>query len=84
MPPATVSIDGGLRKNAVGTRDIVFLLVSAAAPLTIVVGIAPLALAVGGVGAPVIYIVAALSLALFAIGFMALTRHVNSYSGFYG
>jgi amino acid transporter len=84
VPPPPVSVDGGLRKNAVGTRDIVFLLVSAAAPLTIVVGIAPLALAVGGVGAPVIYIVAALSLALFAIGFMALTRHVNSYSGFYG
>src|SRR6476620_11307102 len=73
-----------LKKNAIGTRDIVFMLVSAAAPLTIVVGIAPLALAVGGVGAPVIYLAAAAGLALFAIGFMALTRHIQSYSGFYG
>lgn len=61
-----------------------FLLVSAAAPLTIVVGVAPLALAVGGPGAPIIYVVAALVLGLFAVGFMALTRHVQSYSGFYG
>ncbi len=83
-PPATVSVDGGLKKNAIGTRDIVFMLVSAAAPLTIVVGIAPLAIAVGGVGAPAIYLVAALGLWLFAVGFMALTRHVVSYSGFYG
>jgi amino acid transporter len=73
-----------LKKNAIGTRDIVFMLVSAAAPLTIVVGIAPLALAVGGVGAPSIYIAGALGLALFAVGFMALTRYVRSYSGFYG
>ena len=83
-PHATSSSEAGLKKNAIGTRDIVFMLVSAAAPLTIVVGIAPLALAVGGVGAPAIYIAAGLSLALFAIGFMALTRHVHSYSGFYG
>jgi amino acid transporter len=83
-PPATSSPEAGLKKNAIGTRDIVFMLVSAAAPLTIVVGIAPLALAVGGVGAPSIYIAAAIGLGLFAIGFMALTRHVQSYSGFYG
>lgn len=83
-PPATSAPAAGLKKNAIGTRDIVFMLVSAAAPLTIVVGIAPLALAVGGVGAPAIYLAAAVGLALFAIGFMALTRHVQSYSGFYG
>lgn len=83
-PPTSPARPAGLKKNAIGTRDIVFMLVSAAAPLTIVVGIAPLALAVGGVGAPVIYIAAGLGLALFAIGFMALTRRVHSYSGFYG
>jgi amino acid transporter len=84
VPSTEISPEAGLKRNAIGTRDIVFMLVSAAAPLTIVVGIAPLALAVGGVGAPAIYLFAALGLALFAIGFMALTRHVQSYSGFYG
>ena len=83
-PHTTITPRAELKKNAIGTRDIVFMLVSAAAPLTIVVGIAPLALAVGGVGAPVIYLAAAAGLALFAIGFMALTRHIQSYSGFYG
>lgn len=84
VPPAGADPRTELKKDAIGTRDIVFMLVSAAAPLTIVVGIAPLALAVGGVGAPVIYIAGALGLALFAVGFMALTRHIQSYSGFYG
>lgn len=83
-PHASPAPGTELKKNAIGTRDIVFMLVSAAAPLTIVVGIAPLALAVGGVGAPAIYLVAALGLTLFAVGFMALTRHIQSYSGFYG
>lgn len=80
----TAHPEAGLKKDAIGTRDIVFMLVSAAAPLTVVVGVAPLALAVGGAGAPAIYIAGALGLGLFAIGFMALTRHVVSYSGFYG
>ncbi|MDP5225688.1 MULTISPECIES: APC family permease [Arthrobacter] len=84
QPTASGAPQAGLKKNSLGTRDIVFMLVSAAAPLTIVVGVSPLALAVGGAGAPVIYVAAALGLALFAVGFMALTRHILSYSGFYG
>lgn len=84
QPHASGPSPAGLKKNSLGTRDIVFMLVSAAAPLTIVVGVSPLALAVGGPGAPVIYIAAALGLSLFAVGFMALTRHILSYSGFYG
>ncbi|MFJ3957397.1 APC family permease [Arthrobacter sp. NPDC090010] len=84
QPTASGPSQAGLKKDSLNTRDIVFMLVSAAAPLTIVVGVSPLALAVGGPGAPVIYVAAALGLALFAVGFMALTRHILSYSGFYG
>ena len=39
--PELTTPDRGLKKDALGTADIAFMLVSAAAPLTIVVGIAP-------------------------------------------
>ena len=73
----------GLKKNVLGTTSITFIVVSAAAPLTIIAGIAPLAISIGGVGTPSAYIIAGLVLALFAVGFMAMTKHVKALGGFY-
>ncbi|MGO4534688.1 APC family permease [Leifsonia sp. 2MCAF36] len=73
----------GLRKNALGTGSIVFVVISAAAPLTIVAGIAPLAILIGGIGAPLIYTLAGVVLGIFAIAFMAMTRYVKALGGFY-
>ena len=73
----------GLRKNALGTWGIVFMVISAAAPLTIVAGVAPLAILIGGVGAPVVYTFAGVVLGIFAIAFMAMTRYVKALGGFY-
>ncbi|CAM5483358.1 APC family permease [Leifsonia shinshuensis] len=72
-----------LRRNALGTGGIVFMVISAAAPLTIVAGVAPLAILVGGVGAPLVYTFAGVILGVFAIAFMAMTRHVRALGGFY-
>ncbi len=79
MPPA----DGALRTNALGTGGIVFMVISAAAPLTIVAGIAPLAILIGGIAAPLVYTVAGIVLGVFAIAFMAMTRYVKALGGFY-
>ena len=73
----------GLRKNALGTWGIVFMVISAAAPLTIVAGVAPLAILIGGIGAPVVYTIAGITLGIFAIAFMAMTRYVKALGGFY-
>lgn len=73
----------GLKKDVLGTASIAFIVVSAAAPLTIIAGIAPLAMSIGGVGTPSAYIIAGLVLALFAVGFMAMTKHVRALGGFY-
>ncbi|HWU46176.1 MAG TPA: APC family permease [Humibacter sp.] len=73
----------GLRKNALGTWGIVFMVISAAAPLTIVAGVAPLAILIGGVGAPIVYTLAGVILGIFAIAFMAMTRYVKALGGFY-
>lgn len=80
-PPT--SSDGGLKRNALGTGGIAFLVISAAAPLTVMAGVAPVALNVGGIGAPVGYLLAGLVLTVFAVGFMAMTRHVKASGGFY-
>ncbi|MCG8967528.1 APC family permease [Streptomyces sp. CL12-4] len=73
----------GLRRASLGVADIAFFVVSAAAPLTVMAGVAPLAIGIGGVGAPVGYLIAGATLALFAVGFTAMTRHVRHGGGFY-
>lgn len=80
-PPT--SSEGGLKRNALGTGGIAFLVISAAAPLTVMAGVAPVALNVGWIGAPVGYLLAGLVLTVFAVGFMAMTRHVKASGGFY-
>ncbi|KQO96795.1 APC family permease [Leifsonia sp. Leaf264] len=72
-----------LRRNALGTGGIVFMVISAAAPLTIIAGVAPLAILIGGVSAPLAYTVAGIILGIFAIAFMAMTRYVKALGGFY-
>lgn len=79
-PPASA---GALRTNALGTGGIVFMVISAAAPLTIVAGVAPLAILIGGVGAPLVYTLAGVILGVFAVAFMAMTTHVRALGGFY-
>ncbi|MBT2399569.1 APC family permease [Streptomyces sp. ISL-100] len=72
-----------LRRATLGTSDIVFFVVSAAAPLTVMAGVAPLAIMLGGVGAPAGYLMAGITLAVFAVGFTAMTRYVRHGGGFY-
>jgi len=74
---------GKLKKGALGTGGIVFLVVSAAAPLTAIAGVAPLAILIAGPAAPTAYLIAGAALVVFAIGFMAMTRHVRQTGGFY-
>ncbi|MFF2507177.1 APC family permease [Streptomyces sp. NPDC058067] len=72
-----------LRTGTLGTSDIAFFVVSAAAPLTVMAGVAPFAIALGGIGAPVGYLLAGLTLAVFAVGFTTMSRHVRSAGAFY-
>ena len=84
MPPPP---DGGtaehLKTNALGAGGIAFLVIAAAAPLTVMAGVAPVAILVGGIGAPAGYLAAGAVLAIFAVGFMAMTRHTGGAGAFY-
>ncbi len=72
-----------LKTNALGATNIAFLVVAAAAPLTVMAGVAPLAIAIGGIGAPVGYLAAGVVLTIFAVGFMAMTKHTGGAGAFY-
>ena len=74
---------GHLKKAALGPWGVVFLVVSAAAPLSAMAGIAPLAVLIGGISAPLVYAVAGVALAVFAVGFLFMARNVPVMGGFY-
>ena len=63
---------------------IVFMVVAAAAPLTVIAGNVPIAIGEGpGAGAPVGFIIAAIVLLLFSVGFVTMTPHVKEAGAFF-
>lgn len=72
-----------LAPGRLGTVDIVFFVVSAAAPLTVAVSAAPLSFFLGGIGAPGAMLASGAVLILFAIGFTAMSRFVRNTGAFY-
>ncbi|WP_087079269.1 APC family permease [Mycobacterium dioxanotrophicus] len=67
-----------------GAGAIIFMIMAAAAPLTTVSATVPVAILSGnGPAYPIMYVVAAVVLAFFAVGFTAMTPHVKSAGAFY-
>lgn len=67
-----------------GPTAIVFMVVAAAAPLTVVAGTFPIGIAAGnGAAFPASYGVCTVVLLLFAVGFTAMTRHIRGAGAFY-
>ena len=73
-----------LRRNTLGVVGLVFLVLSAQAPLTGIAGASPIAMVLGnGTGVPGTYLLVGLVIALFAVGFIAMSRHVVNAGAFY-
>ncbi|BBX17852.1 amino acid transporter [Mycolicibacterium duvalii] len=67
-----------------GPVGIVFMVVAAAAPLTVIGGNMPLGMGIGnGAGAPVGFAIAALVLLVFSIGFVTMTPYVPEAGAFF-
>lgn len=74
---------GSALQGSLGVSAIVFLVVAAAAPLTAIAGAMPVAFAIGdGAGLPTAYIVCAVVLLLFSVGYAAMSRHVVDAGAF--
>jgi amino acid transporter len=75
---------GMLKPNALGVLGILFLVLSAQAPLTGVAGAVPISVAIGnGPGTPAAYVLAGVLILLFSVGFVAMGRHVVDTGAFY-
>lgn len=73
----------GLMSGQVSVTHLVVFVVAAAAPLTLMAGVAPVAIAIGGVGAPAAYLFAMVVLALFAVGYVAMAKHIRNSGAFF-
>jgi len=73
---------GHLRSNKLGVFAIAFFVIAAAAPMAAVVGTGPVVFAAVGPAAPLIYAIAALLIALFAVGYLRMSRYVTNAGGF--
>lgn len=78
-PSAPLALTGSL-----GVGAIVFMVVAAASPLTVIGGAAPLGILLGnGAGFPSLFAVSAVVLLLFSVGLAAMTRKVPKPGGFF-
>lgn len=74
----------GLRENSLGVPSIFFYIIAAASPLTVVVALYPIIIGAGnGVGMPGAFVIAAVVLMIFAVGYVAMSRHVTNAGAFY-
>jgi amino acid transporter len=74
----------GLAQNRVGVLGIVFFVIAAAAPLTVVVALFPVILASGnGIGIAGTFVLVSAVLLLFSVGFVAMSRHITNTGAFY-
>ncbi|TDD68092.1 APC family permease [Jiangella aurantiaca] len=73
-----------LASNRLGVPAVVFFVLSAATPLTVVAGVVTTGFAVTGViGLPIAFVAIAALLALFSVGYVAMSRHITNAGAFY-
>jgi amino acid transporter len=78
------SESGALRRDALGTPGVVFLVLAAVAPLTGIIVVAALGIALGdGGGMPGAFLLAAVILVLFGVGYAQMSKVVVGAGGFY-
>lgn len=74
----------GDARRVLSTRRVVFLVIAAAAPMAAIAGNAPLALVRGhGISLPAAYVLAAVVLLCFAVGYSAMSKRVVNDGAFY-
>ncbi|WP_422752422.1 APC family permease [Micromonospora sp. WMMD708] len=89
MPPhPTVerpsNVSDALARGRLGVPSVIFFVLSAAAPLTVVAGVVTTGYAVTGItGMPLAFLAVGAVLALFSVGYVAMARRVENAGAFY-
>lgn len=83
-PTSTAAPPTGILRGSLGPGAIVFMVVAAAAPLTVIGGAAPIGMLIGnGAGYPAMFIVSAIVLLFFSVGLSAMSRYVPKAGAFF-
>ena len=81
----TTAPPAGLKKGAIGIVAVGFMAVANAAPITAMTGNVPIAVGFGnGLGTPAGFLFATIALTLFALGYVAMAKHITTTGAFYG
>lgn len=84
MSSETVTSVNKLRRNSIGLALLTFMVISAAAPLTGVAGAIPIAMLLGnGAGVPGTFVIMAVVMLVWAVGFVTLARYIKNAGAFY-
>ncbi|MEJ2866591.1 APC family permease [Actinomycetospora sp. OC33-EN08] len=79
-----MSAPSGRLSGSLGAGAIVFMVVAAAAPLTVIAGSVPIGIGAGnGAAFPATFVLCAVVLAFFAVGFCAMSPHVPDAGAFF-
>jgi amino acid transporter len=71
-----------LKPNSLGFIGVAFFVIASAAPMAAFVGASPVLFSILGPGVPLVYVLVALVIALFAVGYLKMSRHITSAGGF--
>jgi len=78
------SVSRALAADRLGVPAVLFFVLASVAPLTVAAGVIPTAYSTTGLtGIPAGFIAVAIILALFAVGYVAMTRHITNSGAFY-
>jgi amino acid transporter len=83
-PPSQSNVSLALAEDRLGVPSVLFFVMSAATPLTVVAGVVTTGFAVTGlIGIPLAFVIIGIVLALFSVGYVAMARHVVNAGAFY-
>jgi amino acid transporter len=74
---------GELAKGALGLRQVLFCIVTGAAPLAAMMFNIPITVLGGGFGAPAAFLIATVVLTIFSVGYIEMSQRVTAAGGFY-
>src|ERR1035438_4014381 len=78
------SVSRALARDRLGVPAVLFFVAASVAPLTVAAGVIPTSYQTTGLtGIPAAFLVIAVILALFATGYVAMTRHITNSGAFY-
>src|SRR3954451_8539452 len=85
-PPAGTLVpdrEHGLARDVLGLPQVLFCIVTGAAPLAAMMFNVPVAVSGGGYAVPAAFIIATVALTIFSTGYIEMARRVTAAGGFY-